>query len=323
METSNIIVADLGGTYIRFAVAFCNNFKVKLFNYKKVPSKDYSSFKDALSHYMDFLINEKMQAPRHGCFAVAGPVSSDGCSKLTNLSWFVSPNEIIDSSLFDQVKIINDVEAFAYSIPSLSDSSFIEVKKGCFDEKTDCTVVISIGTGFGSSLYVPHKDFVISSESGNSVLGSYTDLQFELLSMLRKDINPPLIEDFFSGRGLFLFYQKWCALHNYRVSYDNLFDFFQALRSSQMDMVGLVDAYLSWFSSIAADICLHSGARRLILGGSLLNQLSYCSDISSCFNNGFVYSKSMGHLQKEISVFLCENESLPLVGAANFFRSFA
>lgn len=318
METNNIIVADLGGTYIRFAIACNQNGRIRLFNYKKILSKSYSSFQEALLHYMDFLINEKMQSTRTACFAVAGPVFDLSSIKLTNLPWSISIEEIYATGMFDSVSLINDVEAFAYSLPLMKEVVDLSSIKYGLDSQDLITSFISIGTGFGSSVYIPESNLVIPSEFGNTVLGCYNETQAKLLHLLRQDCNVPRVEDFFSGQGLFSMYKKWCSMYNKSCKYSDINNFVDAMHYSDADLANFLELYLTWLASLSADICLAQGSRKIVFGGGLLLKLINQFDIKKCFQQGFLYSKKMQHLQKDIPIFFCKNDYFPLLGAAKF-----
>jgi len=78
----------------------------------------YSQFAEAIG---DFLQSQLRERPvTNALFAVAGPVEGDRCS-FTNCSWTIDRREMQDRFEFQTVRIVNDFEATALSLPLLMD----------------------------------------------------------------------------------------------------------------------------------------------------------------------------------------------------------
>jgi glucokinase len=80
-------------------------------------------------------INDFLQARRRegratkALFAVAGPVESERCS-FTNCSWTIDRREMQDRFEFQAVRIINDFEATALSLPHLGEKDISSLGGG-------------------------------------------------------------------------------------------------------------------------------------------------------------------------------------------------
>src|ERR1700722_15224742 len=115
---SEVLLGDIGATNARFAcltgdhLGAVHTFEVAQFG----------SFEEVLtcalqSHFAD-------HAFKSGVFALAGPIDHGRCI-LTNTSWMVDPRALKSSIGFD-VRIVNDFQAVAYSLPTLT---LADVKK--------------------------------------------------------------------------------------------------------------------------------------------------------------------------------------------------
>src|SRR3974390_3262321 len=109
----NIVLADVGGTNVRFAVL--TGDAVGPIACMKV--REYRQFTDALAR---FLAQQHAPIPIHSAaFAVAGVVKGERCA-LTNNLWVVDGAEVRARFGFPTVHIVNDFEAIAWSLPHLT-----------------------------------------------------------------------------------------------------------------------------------------------------------------------------------------------------------
>ena len=79
-------------------------------------------------------------------FAVAGPVQADRCI-LTNFSWLIDARELYQTFGFE-ARIINDFEAVAHSLPSLTAADLVKIGGGEVEPAAPM-VVLGPGTGLG------------------------------------------------------------------------------------------------------------------------------------------------------------------------------
>ena len=82
--SEDILVGDVGGTHVRFAIAHRQDGKIVTGNFEKFAGDDFDGFDDVLSAYLD----QSGVRARRACFALAGPVRQ-GEVTLTNRGWHV------------------------------------------------------------------------------------------------------------------------------------------------------------------------------------------------------------------------------------------
>jgi glucokinase len=185
------LVSDVGGTNVRFARAAAGN----LFAYRAHPVSRFPSFAAALRAYLD------ETGGAHGCLGAAigaaGPVNA-GKVSLTNLAWDISEAEV-SSVLGAPCKLLNDVEAVAFSVPGISAAGFAAIGTPSPNlSALHRILVANIGTGFGAATLIRSDGGWVScpSEAGHMSL-AFPDWEDPSLARLF-----PSVEHVLSGRGL-------------------------------------------------------------------------------------------------------------------------
>ena len=120
MAEASHLIGDIGGTNARFALADAEaGFREEA----TLKCADFESSATAIQHYLD-----SIDAPEPDviCLAAAGPIV-DGTVTFTNNHWVIEEKELQATFGIDKVKLINDFEAIAWSIPLLASE--------------DCTVI--------------------------------------------------------------------------------------------------------------------------------------------------------------------------------------
>jgi glucokinase len=139
--------------------------------------------------------------------AVAGPVENARCN-LTNSSWIIDAAELRRTFGWKHVRVVNDFEAIAWSLPHLAPSVLYMVGRGQA-VPTAPAVVLGPGTGFGIACLVPRPDgaIVVSSEGGHATLPACTTHEDAIVAHLRDRFHHVSAERVLSGDGLVNLYQ--------------------------------------------------------------------------------------------------------------------
>ncbi len=157
------LIADVGGTNIRFARVFDEDNVLERGSY---PVSRFSSFLDAMRTYADE--TGGLAGCSGAAIGAAGPVAH-GSAKLTNVSWTIQETEV-SAEIGAPCTLINDVEAAAFCIPTLSSSEFIVLGQNAPNlETAHRLLAANIGTGFGAATLVrtPGGWFSLPSEAGH------------------------------------------------------------------------------------------------------------------------------------------------------------
>jgi glucokinase len=153
------LIADVGGTNVRFGRVFNEDNVVERYSY---PVARFDSFLDALRAYADD--TGGLSACSGAAIGAAGPVAS-GAVKLTNISWFIQDAEIA-AEIGAPCTVVNDVEAAAYCMPLLSGKEIMVLGRPA--PKLDTAhrlLAANIGTGFGAASLVRTAGGWLSSPS--------------------------------------------------------------------------------------------------------------------------------------------------------------
>ncbi len=189
------LVSDVGGTNVRFARASGGS----LYAPQTYPVSRFASFSEAARAYLD------ETGGLNGCIGAAigaAGLVSHGKVTLTNLAWDISEAEV-SSELSVPCRLINDVEAVAYSVSGISGAGFSALGPVTPDLATMRRILVAnIGTGFGAATLIRTDGTWVScpSEAGHMSL-NFPD--WEDTGMQRQF---PSVEHALSGRGL-------CNLH--------------------------------------------------------------------------------------------------------------
>ena len=204
----DILVGDVGGTNVRFAVARRENGRIVADSFEKLAGDDFAAFDDALGAYLE---QTNVRVGR-ACFAMAGPVQH-GEVTLTNRGWHVSEKTLQDRFGFDDVKLINDFTAMARSVPEFDPGTFEQVLPGTPEPEAP-VIVAGPGTGFGvATLFHDCGNWhVLNGEGGHMAFAPRTDLEFKLTQILLKKFGYVSNELVSSGMGLEPVHEAFCEI---------------------------------------------------------------------------------------------------------------
>lgn len=136
------------------------------------------------------------------CFGVAGPVI-DQVARLTNVPWAVDAAEIGQRFSIARVRLLNDLEAMAHSVPVLEPSELAVLQAGR-PVSTGNAALIAAGTGLGEALLhnVDGRLVPSPSEGGHADFAARTPEEIVLLQTLTRLYGRVDCERVISGPGL-------------------------------------------------------------------------------------------------------------------------
>lgn len=211
-ESDAILLADVGGTNVRFAVLD----RAGLGPVVHMAVNDYQNFTDGLAAFMALRPNNA--AIRYALFGVAGVVEDGRCA-LTNNAWVVDTAQLRARFGFAGSHIVNDFEAVAWSLPLFAASDLGMIGGGP-PKPGAPMVVVGPGTGLGVAAYIPGKGggVVARSEGGHTTLPSASSLEDAIIEQLRNKFGHVSAERALSGNGLENLYQAIALLESRTVA---------------------------------------------------------------------------------------------------------
>lgn len=141
------------------------------------------------------------------CFGVAGPVI-DEAADLTNVPWRVEARQVASTFTLRTVRLLNDLQAMAYSVPVLTDAEVHALQTG--EARRDGNIaLIAAGTGLGEALlhHVDGRYVPSPSEGGHADFPARNDREFTLARDLIARFGRADVERVISGPGIVNLYR--------------------------------------------------------------------------------------------------------------------
>ena len=193
-----LLAGDIGGTKTNLAVFSSETGWRKPFAEATYASINYTDLESLVREFLaqhDFTIDR-------ASFGVAGPVVA-GHASITNLPWMMDEQQLQQSLHIPSVRLMNDLDAIAHSIPHLDSQDLYVLNKGQAIPG-GAIAVIAPGTGLGEafltwdgSQYKAH-----TSEGGHADFAPANSLQVELLRYLMVRFPHVSFERLCSGKGI-------------------------------------------------------------------------------------------------------------------------
>lgn len=219
---NSVLVGDVGGTNIRFAVAEAGqNGLPNLRHIWRSPANDFENFSDALAHFLT--LTPKSEHPAHAVFAFAGPVDNNSVS-LTNRAWTLRRDDLMTRFGFERLIFMNDFAAMARSIPELPETAFGLLQAGDPISTLSSQTTLAIagaGTGLGQALLKGEEKSgwkVFPTEGGHQPFAPVNSYESEIHNLLRQAHEYVSFELICSGRGLVKVYHTIAQLQGNSVA---------------------------------------------------------------------------------------------------------
>ena len=201
MADDSLLIGDIGGTNARFALA--RRDQPGFLDAMTVPCSDFESAHQAIEFYLD----EKGAAPPGIiCLAAAGPVVARTI-RITNNHWTLAVDNLLADFSGAQVRLLNDFESIAYSVPHLEESDYMQVglpDKGLLPADNFTVGILGPGTGLGAVglKVVAGNSVPIAGEAGHIGFAPASQVQVEILSALREHYGRVSAERLVCGTGI-------------------------------------------------------------------------------------------------------------------------
>ncbi len=195
-----LLAGDVGGTKTRLALYTLDG---------DLTAQSRATFKSARYASLEAIVEEFLaQAPamvERAVFGVAGPIAH-GESTITNLPWVIREATLQEAFGFQEVKLLNDLEATAYGVPKLSPSDLFLINEAPPQDGTK--VVVAPGTGLGEAVlfFKDGQYHVNASEGGHVDFGPTNLLEMRLLRHLMGKFGHVSYERICSGTGIPVIY---------------------------------------------------------------------------------------------------------------------
>ncbi len=308
----NILAADIGGTNSRFA-HFETDLQtpLRLRDRKWFPTTEAKSFPDLLDQLRASNFSLPLDQADIAVIAVAGPVEKDVFCSPPYISWHFDLLENETAKILPHAFLINDFVAQAYGCRSPIGKTARSIIAGS-RIKGSAIGVIGAGTALGKAILLPRPDgeyLALPSEGGHGYFPFLTphELDFQKFYQEKSGLNHISGNLVVSGRGL-------RYLHWFLTGDDLEPKQVTALFSENSGSMTLAWAS-KFYGRICRDFTLDILARGgLYIAGGVAAKAPKLLTHKN-FRNAFSDSETMGHILKQIPVFLMDNQDSGLWGA--------
>lgn len=317
--TKHILVADIGGTNARFAVADFSSVGLdgvpEISGFESYPCADFQNPAELIGQYISDHAVSGLDA---ACFAVAGPVTKNKAT-LTNLGWKIEGAEIEERFGIPKAVIANDFQALARSVTALDQNELLALHETQTTLHEGPISVMGPGTGFGLALVLIGRTTVTvaPTEGGHTSFVPHGDSEAAVFQEVHKSMGRVTIETFMSGIGILRIYRAVCSLRGIQPrNYEPSTISQQALENGEEACVDTLNIFCSMLGGIAADIALTQGAvGGVYLGGGILPKIGEFL-AGSNFVERFLDKPPMNDYIAKIPVNLITDPKAALIGAS-------
>jgi len=308
-EQARVLLADIGGTNARFAI-LADGMVCAI---ARMAVGDYHSFAAALSAYLGNMRGAGLI--RSAILGVPGAIQNGRCQS-TNNPWVIDAAELRAAYGFSVVRLLNDFEAVAWSLPHLSGDKLLRIGGRQAVEGAPIAA-LGPGTGLGMAANIPHgqNHIVLSSEGGHSTMAAATEREDAVIAHLRQRFGHVSAERVLSGAGLENLHEALAVLEGIvlpkRRAAEITRDGIQGTCSTSR---AAIDMFCAMLGTAAGNLALTLGATggMYIAGGILRHMPDYLA--SSQFYERFKDKGRFREYLEPIPVHLVLDENVAFAG---------
>lgn len=320
MLRTRIVVVDVGGTHVRFALAEVEQGKViSLDEPITLHTRDHPTFRAAWDHFAKQVDRE---LPRNCAIAIAGPVGAD-VIRLTNSPWTICPALLPDELEVDRYTVVNDLVAVGHAVACAPESNLMHIAGPDTPlPKAGTISVVGPGTGLGVS-HVWRDGAgsyrVQATEGGHIGFAPLDSIDDAILIRLRQRHARVSIERVVAGPAIVGIYETLAAIEGRAIqSIDDRTIWTSGISGADSLAVAAVDRFCLSLGSTAGDIALAHGASAVVIAGGLGLRIRE-NLLSSGFASRFRAKGRFEDLMAKVPVKLITHAQPGLFGAAAAF----
>lgn len=317
---TELVVADIGGTHARFALAEVSGGKVVRLN-EPVTLRTHEH-EDLASAWR--VVREQL-GPLPACAALAAASPSGAASGGLTTDIFAQASSAIEAQLgLTALLVLNDFGAVAHAVQHLDAGSFRQVTGPDLPLPLTGTVTIcGPGTGVGCAQLArrPEGYQVIETEGGHIGFAPGDAFEDTLLATLRETHGRVSIERVCSGPALGPIAAQLAAQAGRTTPALNDRELWQAaLNDTDQLAVAALDRFCRILGGAAGDLALAQGTGAVVIAGGLGLRLQDRL-ASTGFADRFVAKGRFRHLMERMPVKLVTHPQPGLFGAAAAFAT--
>jgi glucokinase len=309
-----VIVADVGGTFARVALAELRPGQPpQLHGLRRYSCAAFASLAAILADFID----GTAQPVDTAVVAIAGLLEGDHLVN-TNLAWPVSVAATRAEAGLRSLALINDFEAVAYAIPCVQPETLVALNgQPSGDSAPWPALVLGPGTGLGAALRFQGGDQpVLASEAGHAALTAGNALELEILRQMQQRWEHVDQERILSGSGLMNLYPCLCGIRGVAPRWQTTEALIAAAHAGEDALaVETLEVFSAWLGSLAGDLAITFGARSVYLAGGISTRIAPFLHAGG-FRARFLAKGVMSRVLAQVPVWRVEHGELGMLGAA-------
>jgi glucokinase len=319
-----ILAGDIGGTNSRLAIFTSDDGRLRCVAEATFASREHANLESIVQRFLSSFTGSIDVA----CLGIAGPVK-DGRSTAINLPWTVDANELAQRLRIDTVKLLNDLEAYAYGIAMLKPEDLVPLNAGAPNASGNAAV-IAAGTGLGEAgLFWDGRQLrPFATEGGHTSFAPNDPLQVELHGFLWREFAHVSWERLLSGPGLLSIYrflrdtgrgEEPAWLRRELQQQDPPAVISQAALAGSSGLCQqAIELFVTLYGSEAGNLALKimATAGVYVAGGIAPKIITKLTD--STFMQAFVAKGRLEPILRDMPVHVIMNDKAALLGAARY-----
>ncbi|HMQ68961.1 MAG TPA: glucokinase [Ignavibacteria bacterium] len=322
-----ILSGDAGATKTELALCKVQNGKISILHSERYSSAEFRSLGDIVKKFL----SKKNINVDSACIGAPGPKIKKKIIS-TNLPWILDENKLSRNLNIKNFKLLNDLEALAYSIEQTKKSDLITLHKGKPGNANDNIAVIAPGTGLGQAALIfdvrSNKYIIVPAEGGHSDFAPFNDLEYGLYKFLKKKYGHVSWERVVSGMGIVNIYDYLAATGNYKPdkkltgrfrSEDKAAVISSDAKAGKSKIcVDVLDIFVSALGRQAGNMVMNfKSTGGVYIGGSIpMENISFLK--KEIFVKSFLNKGRLSYLTKMTPVYVISDQTSSLKGAAYY-----
>lgn len=311
----DVLLADIGGTNVRFAVLREGRIEAP----EAWLTALYPDFGAAVRAYAGIA---GLKLPLGGAaVCAAGPLVGEAIT-LTNCAWKISRAEIA-AATGGAVHLVNDFAAVAHALPVLGSDDVVQIG-GDAPLPHAPKVALGPGTGLGvaSAVFDGARWVAVPGEGGHVDLAPSNDRELAIVFQLMRERGHVAAEDAVSGPGLEALYLAIASLDGLPFKAKSVASEIAKAARAKSDPVAVeaVALFTGWLGSVAGDLALTLGAQGgVYIAGGIVAQWGDLFD-AKLFRRRFEAKGRIKYFLEPIPCYLVTAKDLAFRGLAAMVR---
>ena len=312
-----IVVADIGGTHARFALAeLGGGGRPQLGEMRKYRTRDHAGLEAA---WAAFARDSGEALPRAAALAVAAPIEGE-VLRFLNSHWQIVRDGLTDRLGLDRIHLLNDFGAVAHAVSLLSPDELAPVHGPTRLPEDGVVSVIGPGTGLGVAVLARQRGrvTVIETEAAHIAFAPLDEEEERLSEAVRARYGRASVERVVSGPGLIDIHRFLGGGGEWDPNFAGEL-WAAAIDGSDPTATRALAILVRCLGAAAGDISLAHGAMGVALTGGLANRIAHLlhgGDFAARFTDKGRYRGRM----ERVPVVLATYPEPGLLGAAVAFE---